>query len=151
MAVKIADDKRQTIIDGVLMCMSDFCMPLRKACAANGVGSSTFIDWCNADPKLSELYARARQVLIDKMEEDLLDTSDAPPERLPSGQIDAASVAKQRLQVDTRKWLLSKLAPRKFGDKVAIGGADDLPPIQSNVILSPDEAYKRLLAGGGSS
>ena len=47
MAVKIADDKRQTIIDGVLMCMSDFCMPLRKACAANGVGSATFIDWCN--------------------------------------------------------------------------------------------------------
>ena len=33
--------------------------------------------------------------------------------------------------MDTRKWLASKKAPRKYGDKVAIGGADDLGPVQT--------------------
>lgn len=35
-----------------------------------------------------------------------------------------------------------------FTEKVAIGGADDLPPIKSDVTLSPAEAYKRMLGGG---
>ena len=42
---------------------------------------------------------------------------------------DSTAVQRNRLRVDTRKWLLSKLAPKKYGDKVlnehtgAYGGA----------------------------
>ncbi|TXH58050.1 MAG: terminase small subunit protein, partial [Desulfurellales bacterium] len=31
---------------------------------------------------------------------------------------DATAVARNRLRVDARKWLASKLAPKKYGDKV---------------------------------
>jgi len=31
-------------------------------------------------------------------------------------------VQKHKLQVDTRKWLLSKLAPKKYGDKLEVSG-----------------------------
>ena len=31
------------------------------------------------------------------------------------------------LQIDTRKWLLSKLAPKKYGDKIELSGDKDNP------------------------
>ena len=46
---------------------------------------------------------------------------------LPDGKKDWAAVQKHKLQVDTRKWLLSKLAPKKFGDKLELTGDPDRP------------------------
>jgi hypothetical protein len=34
--------------------------------------------------------------------------------------VDAGWVAWQRNRVDTRKWLLSKLQPKKYGDKTTV-------------------------------
>ncbi|RAP72956.1 putative ubiquitin carboxyl-terminal hydrolase 35 [Candidatus Erwinia dacicola] len=31
---------------------------------------------------------------------------------------ESAAVSKARLQVDTRKWILSRMAPKKYGDKI---------------------------------
>ena len=40
-------------------------------------------------------------------------------------------IARSRLRVDARKWVAAKLAPRKYGEKVALtGGADSDPPIR---------------------
>lgn len=54
---------------------------------------------------------------------------------------DATAVARNRLRIDTRKWIMSKMAPKKYSDKIAIGGASDLPPIQveaiQRVIIDP--------------
>jgi hypothetical protein len=36
-----------------------------------------------------------------------------------SGFSGSIAVAKSRLRIDARKWLASKLAPKKYGDKVA--------------------------------
>ena len=44
---------------------------------------------------------------------------------------DATAVARNKLRVDARKWLASKMAPKKYGDKLGIGGADGLDPVQS--------------------
>jgi hypothetical protein len=101
---------------------------------------------------------RSRAVLLDFWAEDIIDISDTQVEgervvsKATGEEVTTEDMLGHRkLQVDSRKWLLSKLAPKKYGDKLQHGGAEDLPPIQSNVILSPDEAYKRLLSGGGSS
>lgn len=53
----------------------------------------------------------------------------------------------RRLQVDARKWAASKLAPKKYGDKLALGGDEAMPPIQHKVdaTLTPGEAYKQIL------
>lgn len=36
---------------------------------------------------------------------------------------------RDRLRIDTRKWALARMNPRKYGDKVQVGGAEDLPPV----------------------
>jgi hypothetical protein len=98
-----------------------------KACKAAGVHQSTFNDWVNDDAELAVNYARAREDLIELIAEEVLELSDSDVGILPDGKKDWAAVQKHKLQVDTRKWLLSKLAPRKYGDKIEVTGDPENP------------------------
>ncbi len=126
-----ADEKARltdAVIEGMMSGLSAF-----KACQAAGVPQSTFNTWMIDDAVLAERYTRAREVLIEKMANDLMEIADTPVGSTESGATDSGAVQKQRLQVDTRKWLLSKLAPKKYGDKLELSGDQD-NPLQVQVI-----------------
>ena len=68
---------------------------------------------------------------------------------LPDGRevIDQAVVNRDRLRVDSRKWLLSKMNPKKFGEKIDM--TSDNKALQSNLNITVDnsetaETLKRL-------
>lgn len=86
---------------------------LRKSCEAAGVPKRTFLDWVDGDKDLSAQYARAREQMLDIHAEELEDIGDQAV-----AADSAVTVAGLRLKADNRKWLLSKLAPKKYGDKV---------------------------------
>ena len=88
-------------------------LSLRKACLAVGCAESSFRGACGVDPALAAQYARARTDLIERMADDILEIADHPP-------ADAVEGAAARLRVDTRKWLLSKIAPKRYGDRVEV-------------------------------
>jgi hypothetical protein len=115
----------QAVLDGMRNGLSAL-----KACQAAGVNQSTFNDWLNDDAKLAADYARAREELIERMAQEVLDLSDSDVGMLPDGKKDWAAVQKHKLQVDTRKWLLSKLAPKKYGDKIEVSGDPANPLVQ---------------------
>lgn len=106
-----------------------------KACQAAGVAMGTFNLWLTESPEKADRYARARETLIARMAQELADIADEPAALTPDGKVDSAAVQKQRLQVDTRKWLLSKLAPKKYGDRLEVAG-DASSPIQAAVTVS---------------
>lgn len=108
-----------------------------KSCKAAGVPQSTFNGWLNDDSELAAEYARAREDLIEKMANDLLEIADEPVAINAAGSTDSGAVQKQRLQVDTRKWLLSKLAPKKYGDKLELSG-DKENPLELSVTAALD-------------
>jgi hypothetical protein len=81
----------------------------------------------NDDAELAVEYARAREDLIERMAQEVMELSDVDVGLQPDGKKDWAAVQKHKLQVDTRKWLLSKLAPKKFGDKLELTGDPDRP------------------------
>jgi len=72
-------------------------------------------------------YARARLLGLDRMAEEVIEISDAPI--LFEGVPDNALVQQARLRSDNRKWMLSKMLPKQFGDKVeaSIVGDPDQP------------------------
>ena len=80
---------------------------LMQACAAENVPESTIRYWADRDDDTSAEYARARGSLIDSHVNELLSISDTEPD-----------AARARVQIDTRKWIMSKLMPKKFGDKI---------------------------------
>lgn len=103
-----------------------------KACKKNGLPQSCLNDWLNQDPQLAAEYARAREELHDFIAGEILQIADQPPPLTPDGKVDNGAVQAMRLQVDTRKWLLSKLAPKRYGERVALA-ADDESPLQVGI------------------
>lgn len=87
---------------------------------------STVVRWALADESFYNHYAAARDIGLDIMADDTLEISDENPGTIPGGGKDSAAVAHQRLRVDTRKWYLSKLAPKRYGERQAVEltGAD---------------------------
>jgi hypothetical protein len=105
-------------------------LSLRKAAKAQEVTPSVFLRWVENDKQLEEQYAQARARMLDVQAEELEAIGEAAAKAKS-----ATRVAGLRLQSDNRKWLLSKLAPRKYGEKIGIGGAEDLPPLQTEATL----------------
>ena len=122
---KRTDAERMQLAEVVCESMRDG-LSLRKACIEIGITASTFLEWVSKDEVLADQYTRAREAMLDKMADELLEIADAPVGTTDTGSTDSGAVQKQRLQVDSRKWLLSKLAPKKYGDKVeqTLLGAD---------------------------
>ena len=91
------------------------------------------------DEEFSELYDRARKVLVEKEVEKILIISDEYPtiEQTIFGtkgreasytQIDPAGISRNKLRVDTRKFLITKILP-KFKDKLEVEAGPDLAQI----------------------
>lgn len=106
-----------------------------KACDKVGVKQSTLTLWLNDDPELADEYARAREELIERIAQEVIDLSDADVGITPDGKKDWAAIQKHKLQVDTRKWLLSKLAPKKYGDKLELSG-DEKSPLSMGITVN---------------
>jgi hypothetical protein len=98
-----------------------------KACVKVGIPQSTLNHWLNDDVELAADYARAREELHEFIAAEIVAIADAPVPSNEKGGLDPGAIQKQRLQVDTRKWLLSKLAPKKYGDKIEVSGDSENP------------------------
>ena len=144
--------EREKIIDKVLELMtSGECKSCRKACKKAGVAPNTFLGWVEMASQeippgdLVERYARAREQMIDSLADEILEIADTPQEgeRTKVGGQNGTEITTEdmlghrKLQVDARKWLLSKLAPSKYGDKLEIAGDENRPLA---VIIRGDDA-----------
>lgn len=100
---------------------------LRSICTDEAMpGKSTVFRWLADDQNapFRDQYARAREAQADALFDELAETAE-----LALKAESAVEVAARRLVVDTQKWRLSKIVPKKYGDKLAVGGAEDLPPL----------------------
>lgn len=105
-------------------------MSLRASCARHGVPACSFIRWTKNDDELAKHYARAKDISLDLMAEEVIEIADT-----------AEDAFKARLQVDTRKWYMSKLAPKRYGDKLAVTGGDETdPPLRMEHSLGGEAA-----------
>ena len=85
---------------------------LLKVCKRPGMpDKSTVFRWMAEHEEFRDKYAKATDARADAIFEELFEISDDAVE-------DAAAIAKARLRVDTRKWALARMNPRKYGDKV---------------------------------
>lgn len=135
---EIADDICLRLMDGE---------SLRTICLGDDMPNrATVHRWLNAHESFSDQYARARSVQADTLADEILDIADdASRDSKSVGRegeehevCDTEFVQRSRLRIDSRKWLAGKLAPKKYGDKVALtGGGDDDKPL-TVVIRKPE-------------
>lgn len=60
----------------------------------------------------SEQYARARDCQADFYADEIVDIADELAE-----DADSNAIQRARLRVDSRKWKVARMSPRKYGDK----------------------------------
>lgn len=81
---------------------------LRKICMSDEFpAASTVYVWLDRFPSFAEKYTRAREAATEDMLEDILEIAD-------NTELDAQD---KRVRIDTRKWVMGRLKPKKYGDK----------------------------------
>lgn len=117
------------LADTILERMSEGT-PLRHVCANNPdlPGESTVRGWAVQDVDgFAARYARAREAQVEAMAEDIIEIADDSgldvtlDAESGAPRVDGEAIQRAKLRVDTRKWLMSKVAPHRYGDKVDVG------------------------------
>ena len=100
---------------------------LRTVCKADDLPSAaTVFNWFRRYPEFLEQYTRAKEESSDAMAEDILDISDNATNDYmeqndsenPGYKVNGEHIQRSRLRVESRKWLMAKMKPKKYGDKI---------------------------------
>ena len=115
---------RAEVAERVIDSMVGEGLSLRKASLMHGVSAQTVLRALDGDRALAEHYDRARAAVIERLADEVMELADAPVAKLDNGATDPGLVRQRQLQVDTRKWFLSKLAPKVYGDRLDVSVSD---------------------------
>ncbi len=99
---------------------------LKKACAeVGGPSTCVVIKWVNRDDKYRQMYEEARKIGYTHLADELLEIADT---QVAEEVDDEGNTVKRRFdqidtqmtkfRIDTRKWILAKMLPKIYGDKV---------------------------------
>jgi transposase-like protein len=98
-------------------------MSVREICREDGMPDMrTVFRWLAKHEEFRQQYAYARDAQADFLSEELLEIADDGTndwmERDGVQLVDHEHISRSKLRIDTRKWLMAKLQPKKYGDKV---------------------------------
>lgn len=106
----------------IISFIEDYLLSLRKAVVKFNdesndykISPSTFL-FLIEQHNLTEQYARVCAARQEALFDDIIDLSDGDKYDVD----DPIKVSRNKLQIDARKWALSKMNPKKYGDKVDI-------------------------------
>lgn len=116
---------------------------LRSVCKDDDMpGMTTVFKWLREKEDFTKQYARATEERTEAMAEDILDISDDGTndwmtittkggfeQEVPNNEV----LQRSKLRVDTRKWLMAKMKPKKYGEKVDV--TSDGKQIKGNTIM----------------
>ena len=93
---------------------------LRNICKEDAMPNrATIFRWLAKDDAFSDQYARAREEQAESYADEITEIADNDD---PDGD-----VQRDRLRIDARKWVSSKLKPKKYGDRIQHANDPDNP------------------------
>ena len=104
---------------------------LRSVCRDVAMPSKTTLLRWLADERnvdFRDQYAHAREMQADALFDEALEIADDvsgdwTEDKDGKKVLDHENIQRSRLRVDTRKWAAGKLAPKRYGDKLDLGGS----------------------------
>lgn len=107
---------------------------LRSICLDDAMPSKASVfRWLGIHKEFSDQYARAREEQAEAFADEMVAIADERETIVKDGNgetvvaFDATAVARNRLRIDARKWVASKLKPKKYGEKLELSGDKDAP------------------------
>lgn len=117
---------------------------------------STVFRWLSLHKEFSDQYARAKEVqaevladelisIADDGRNDWMERKDADGENI-GWRENGEALRRSALRIDTRKWVAAKLLPKKYGEKIAVGGSKDMDPIETKDTNASDRDLAKAIA-----
>ncbi len=120
----------------------------------------TVYRWLIKHEEFCQQYARAKEIQADRFNEELIDIADDGRNDWEEREnkrgdgtyiaLNDEAISRSKLRVETRKWLMGKHKPKKYGDSLSLKGDDKNPfthKIEGSIDLTPSEAYLAMLNG----
>jgi hypothetical protein len=117
---------------------------MRTICKADDMpDASTVFRWLRSKPEFCQQYTRAKDESADALVDEMLDIADEAsndwmevhdPEN-PGYRFNGEHVNRSRLRVDTRKWVASKLKPKKYGEKLDIAHSGSIETTSREALI----------------
>lgn len=97
---------------------------MRTICNEVEINYISHLRWTREHEEYCTQYARAKEDQADFLSEEMIDIADDSSNDVrytESGEvINSEFVQRSKLRIDTRKWIASKLKPKKYGDKLDV-------------------------------
>lgn len=119
---------------------------LNSICKQSGYPHmTTVLRWLQVHPDFLVLYQLSREAQAETMAEEIISIADDSErdtitDNDGNEKMNAEFVARSRLRVESRKWLASKLLPKKYGDRVT----QDITHTGRIDTLSDDDLQKKI-------
>ncbi len=103
---------------------------LRSICTQEDMPAKTTVFvWLRRDEGFRDQYARAREAQAECFAEEIIDIADDATndymlrkneDASESWRLDSENIQRSRLRVEARKWVVSRILPKKYGERVAL-------------------------------
>lgn len=99
---------------------------MRTVCKPDDMpNKATVFKWLRIHEEFNDQYVKAKEESADALTDEILDIADNSNNDWMEQngdsegyRINGEAVQRSRLRIDSRKWLASKLKPKKYGDKI---------------------------------
>jgi len=116
---------------------------------------TTVYPWFKKDEKFAQQYAQAKRTAMDFMAEEIVTIADDGSNDYmeimdkngdPTGawKFKGEHVMRSKLRIDTRKWIMSKLMPSKYGEKIQVEHTQT--PLKEKTYEQLEEMARKLLS-----
>ena len=138
-----SDEEIEKVFEEILEYIEDG-KSLRSILKASDMPSSrTFFKWIDDDKEKVKRYSRAMEIRADSIFEDILEIADDGTNdfmTITKGDVeynveDREVTNRSRLRVDARKFFLSKVLPKKYGDKLDLTSDGDALQAPKRIII----------------
>lgn len=117
---------------------------MRTVCASDDMPcKATVFRWLRTNDEFLDQYTRAKEESADALTDEMLDIADdgsndwmeAHEKDNEAYSVNGEHIQRSRLRIETRKWLSSKLKPKKYGDKLDVTSKGN--EVKTGVIAVP--------------
>ncbi|WP_372844811.1 hypothetical protein [Psychrobacter sp.] len=140
-----SDELAQTICESLMVGMS-----LRRICELDDMPAiSTVMQWLASNKSdFMEQYAHARQVQAEYLLDELIDIADDSSKDyvIVDGQerLDQEHIQRAKLRIDTRKWNIEKLAPKRYGAKQQLEHTGSDGGAIETINVTPEQVIQKM-------
>ena len=133
----------EELADQIIDAISTTCEGTRKICARFDIDVTTVFRWIANNDDFCQRYDKAKEKQLKLIAEEISEiTDDQSRDILPDGRLNSVAVARDKLRVDGRKYMLEILKPHKTEeDKEAKALDKKLSDAMDRVVKSKERDY----------